>query len=363
MEAPTCARLPAEWEHHSQTWIGWPERPDNWREGAKPVQNTFVKVIQAISEFEPVNVVVSTKQWKQVGSFFSDNKRIRVVELSTDDCWLRDTGPVFIKERYRNLQSTIQGVDFTFNAWGGLIEGCYSNWEHDSLVAWKILELERLKRYASNLVLEGGAISCDGEGTLITTEECLLNRNRNPGWTRYQIEEELNKFLGIDKVVWLPLGIYGDYDTNGHVDNLCVFVEPGKVVLHWTDDQTDPQYQRSLEALHILERSSDAKGRRFAVYKLPAPGPFYRDEHEVRGLVCSNTAVIRKAGERLVASYVNFYPVNDAIIMPSFGEPWDSKAETVFERILPNKQIRKVPAREIILGGGGIHCITQHQPE
>ncbi|EME25929.1 agmatine deiminase [Galdieria sulphuraria] len=362
-DVPKAVRFPAEWERHKQTWIGWPERLDNWRDGAGPAQNTFVRVIQSISEFEPVNVLVSAKQWKRVRACFRSNERVRVIELSTDDCWLRDTGPLMIMARQRDTLCKVQGVDFAFNAWGGVTDGCYSKWDQDSVVAWKILDLERLKRYSSGLVLEGGAISCDGEGTLVTTEECLLNPNRNPGWTRTMIEEELNKYLGIDKVIWLPYGVFGDSDTNGHVDNLCVFADCGKVVLHWTEDQTDPQYKRSLEALKVLESSCDAKGRKLSVFKLVAPGPFYREEYEIRGLVFSDEAVVRRVGERLVASYVNFYFVNGAVIVPSFGEPWDSNADEVFKHVFPRRQIRRVAAREIILGGGGIHCITQQQPE
>jgi len=357
VDAPTKVfRFPAEWEPHKQTWIGWPERLDNWRENAKPAQTVFEEIIRSLAEFEQVTVIVSAYEWTNVRRRFEDNQNVRVVEMSTDDCWLRDTGPIFIQSRTEESFWQVCGADFLFNAWGGVKEGCYSNWDKDAMVAWKILDLERLARYTSNMVLEGGAVSSDGQGTLLATEECVLNINRNPNWSRDRIEKELKRFLGVEKIIWLPLGVYGDNDTNGHVDNLCVFVAPGKVVIHWTDDKTDPQYERSLKALRILETSKDAKGRSLSVYKLPAPGPFYRTEVEAAGVVSTKEAINRKANERLVASYVNFYFGNNVLIMPPFGEPWDSKAKEVFETVAPNGQIRQVAAREIILGGGGIHC-------
>eukprot|EP00871_Galdieria_phlegrea_P005110 jgi/Galph1/55/GphlegSOOS_G4777.1 len=357
-------RFPAEWETHEQSWIGWPERHDNWRNKAIPAQQCFENVIRNIAIFEQVSVLTSSKAWSKVQSLFSSVPNIRVIELSTDDCWLRDTGPLFIINCDKTDSSwEVRGVDFAFNAWGGTFEGCYSSWEADTLVAWKILGLERLRRYTSDLVLEGGAISCDGQGTAITTDECLLNPNRNPSWNRQQIEEELHTLLGIKKVIWLPFGVYGDIDTNGHVDNLCVFIGPAKVVLHWTEDLNDPQYERSVAALSVLEAALDAKGRRLTIYKLPAPGPFYRTMEETQGIVPNNTTTMpRRENDRLVASYVNFYFVNNAIIMPSFGEPWDTVAEQTFHSILPEREIKKVAAKEIVLGGGGIHCITQQQP-
>lgn len=282
--------------------------------------------------------------------------------MTTDDCWLRDTGPIFVTDRSANASSQVCGLDFAFNAWGGVEEGCYASWENDALVAWKILNLERFKRYTSSLVLEGGAISTDGEGTLLATEECVLHPNRNPNWSRDSIEKELKLCLGVEKIIWLPFGVYGDDDTNGHVDNLCVFIGPAKVVIHWTEDRTDPQYERSKQALEILRTSRDAKGRSLTVYKLPAPGPFYRTQLEASGVISSEQAVGRKVNDRLVASYVNFYFANNTLIMPSFGEPWDSEAKKIFQSIVPDRQIRQVAAREIILGGGGIHCITQQQP-
>ncbi|EME30397.1 agmatine deiminase [Galdieria sulphuraria] len=363
VDVPSGFRFPAEWERHKQTWIGWPERLDNWRDNAVPAQNTFEEVIRTIAEFEPVTVIVSANSWTQVRERFKDNHNVRVIEMSTDDCWLRDTGPIFIVSRTGESSCQLCGVDFVFNAWGGVKEGCYVNWDKDAMIAWKILELERFKRYVSNLVLEGGAVSTDGQGTLLATEECVLHSNRNPNWSRDMIEKELKLYLGVEKIIWLPLGVYGDHDTNGHVDNLCVFVGPGKVVIHWTEDKEDPQYERSLRAFQILETSRDAKGRSLSIHKLPVPGPFYRTELEASGVISTSQAVDRKVNERLVASYVNFYFANNVLIMPSFGEPWDSEARKIFQSIVPERQIRQVAAREIILGGGGIHCVTQQQPE
>jgi hypothetical protein len=215
-------RMPAEWEPHSQTWMVWPERPDNWRLGGKPAQAAFAAVAKAIAEFEPVTVCVSAGQYENARVRL-DADNIRLVEISTDDAWVRDTGPTFVT----NASGEVRGVDWTFNAWGGFDGGLYWPWQRDDQVARKILEIERCPRYRTEgFVLEGGSIHVDGEGTLITTEECLLNRNRNPHLSREQIEAVLREQLAIDRVIWLPDGLFND-ETDGHVDNFCCYVRPG----------------------------------------------------------------------------------------------------------------------------------------
>eukprot|EP00871_Galdieria_phlegrea_P001967 jgi/Galph1/2771/GphlegSOOS_G1419.1 len=309
-------RFPAEWETHEQSWIGWPERHDNWRNKAIPAQQCFENVIRNIAIFEQVLFSLPRK----LGAKFNL-------------CSPADTGPLFIINCDKTDSSwEVRGVDFAFNAWGGTFEGCYLV---GRLILW----------YTSDLVLEGGAISCDGQGTAITTDECLLNPNRNPSWNRQQIEEELHTL------------------HQWSCGQFMRIIGPAKVVLHWTEDLNDPQYERSVAALSVLEAALDAKGRRLTIYKLPAPGPFYRTMEETQGIVPNNTTTMpRRENDRLVASYVNFYFVNNAIIMPSFGEPWDTVAEQTFHSILPEREIKKVAAKEIVLGGGGIHCITQQQP-
>ncbi|KAK3007724.1 hypothetical protein RJ639_013874, partial [Escallonia herrerae] len=282
--------MPAEWEPHSQCWIGWPERPDNWRNDAVDAQRVFTRVASAISKFEPVTVCASAAQWSNARSELPQN--IRVVEISMNDSWFRDSGPTFVVSKTRStagsLEQKVAGIDWNFNSWGGIDEGCYKDWSLDLLVARKILAIERLPRFPHSIILEGGSIHVDGEGTCLTTEECLLNKNRNPHLTKDQIENELKAYLGV-KTLFGCLMDYlcpytGDDDTNGHVDNMCCFVKPGVVLLSWTDDEADPQYQRSIEAFSVLSNSKDANGRQFQIIKLHVPGPLFMTDEEAAGV-------------------------------------------------------------------------------
>ncbi|WP_017938128.1 agmatine deiminase [Zestomonas thermotolerans] len=350
-------RMPAEWEPHSQTWMIWPERPDNWRLGGKPAQAAFTAVAKAIARFEPVTVCVSAGQYENARARL-DDPRIRVVEISSDDAWVRDTGPTFVIDD----QGSVRGVDWTFNAWGGLDGGLYASWVRDDQVASKILEVERCDRYRTEgFVLEGGSIHVDGEGTLITTEECLLNRNRNPQLSREQIETVLREHLAVDTIIWLPEGLYND-ETDGHVDNFCCFVRPGEVLLAWTDDPADPNYPRCQAALRVLEQARDARGRSLQVHKLPIPGPLYATAEECAGVDRVAGSQPRDPSVRLAGSYVNFLIVNGGIIAPRFDDPKDAEAEAILRRVFPEHEVVMVPGREILLGGGNIHCITQQQP-
>ncbi|KAL6845774.1 hypothetical protein ACP4OV_024349 [Aristida adscensionis] len=357
-------RMPAEWEPHQQCWIGWPERPDNWREHAGPAQEIFARTAIAISKFEPVTICASAKQYPNVHELMQQQKNIRVVEMSMNDSWFRDMGPTFITRTGETnsgiAEHTIAGIDWEFNAWGEI----YDDWSLDREVAKKIVEIERIPRFPHKMILEGGSIHVDGEGTCITTEECLLNPNRNPNMTKLEIENELKDFLGVTKVIWIPRGLYGDEDTNGHVDNLCCFIKPGVVLLSWTDDEEDPQYERSVEALSTLSKSVDAKGRQIEVVKIHVPGPLYMTEEEAEGVESTGHAVPREPGTRLAASYVNFYIANGAIIAPAFGDDKrDKEAQKVLQKTFPDHEVVMVEgAREIVLGGGNIHCITQQQP-
>ncbi|XP_020228489.1 agmatine deiminase [Cajanus cajan] len=360
--------MPAEWERHSQCWMGWPERADNWRDAAVHAQRVFARVASAISSFEPVTVCVSSAQWENARSQLPEH--VRVVEMSMNDSWFRDTGPTFVVRRSTTaLESAdadhrIAGIDWNFNSWGGLEDGCYSDWTLDLLVAKKILEIEKIPRFPHSMVLEGGSIHVDGEGTCLTTEECLLNKNRNPHLSKNQIEDELKTYLGVRKVIWLPRGLYGDDDTNGHIDNMCCFVRPGVVLLSWTDDETDPQHERSVEAYSLLSSETDANGRKFEIIKLHVPGPLYMTEKEAAGIFQDDEAKPRPEGTRLAASYVNFYIANKAIIAPQFGDKkWDDEAVRVLSKAFPHHEVVGIEgSREIALAGGNIHCITQQHP-
>ncbi len=348
-------RMPAEYEPHAGCFMVWPERPDNWRLGAKPAQEAFAAVAEAIGRFEPVTVGASAAQFANARARLSD--AVRVIELSTDDAWARDTGPTFVV----NGAGDVRGVDWGFNAWGGLSGGLYFPWDRDAAVARKILEAERRDRYEAPLILEGGSIHVDGQGTCIVTEECLLNENRNPRLSRKEIEALLRDYLAVDTIVWIPRGVYLD-ETDGHVDNLLCFSGPGEILLTWTDDRDDPQYERSLEALRILESSRDAKGNPFLVRKLVQPGPLFSTAEEARGVDYSASSAPRPAGGRLAGSYVNHYVANGAVIVPTFGVEQDGPALTVLAEAYPGREIVGVPGREILLGGGNIHCITQQYP-
>ncbi len=348
-------RMPGEFEPHSGCWMAWPERTDNWRLGAKPAQHAYAAVAEEIAISEPVTMGVSDRQFEHCRSVLGPS--IRVVELSTDDAWLRDTGPTFLVDDLGGLR----GVDWRFNAWGGLKGGLYFPWDRDQRVARKVLEIERADRYRGQIVLEGGSIHVDGEGTVMTTEECLLNPNRNPELSREEIEQVLYEYLGGEKVLWLGRGVFND-ETDGHIDNLACFVRPGVVLLTYTDDTGDPQHAISEDALRRLESATDARGRSLEVILLPSPGPLTITEQEATGVDPVAGTLPRRPRDRMAASYVNFYTGTERVVYPLLDERYDDQAAEVLGGCFPDRIVVGVPAREIILGGGNIHCITQQVP-
>jgi agmatine deiminase len=347
--------MPAEWAPHAGCWMLWPERPDNWRDGALPAQRAFAEVAAAIARFEAVTVGVSAGYFDYARTQLAPH--IRVVEISHDDAWMRDVGPTFVTNR----KGVRRGVDWKFNAWGGLNGGLYFPWDKDDAVAQKVLEIEGCDRYRAPLINEGGAIHVDGQGTALVTEQCLLNPNRNPLMSRQEIEQHLAEYLGVRHVIWLGHGVVDD-ETDGHVDNMACFVKPGVIALHWTDDTGDPQHEHSRDALERLSLASDARGRELTVIKLPMPGPLELTAQEAAGLLPRDTSQRRVAGLRLAASYVNFYIANRGIVMPLLDKKTDRAAAARLKRAFPGRQVVGVPAREILLGGGNIHCITQQVP-
>jgi agmatine deiminase len=343
--------MPAEFEPHEGCWMLWPERPDNWRARAAPAQRAFAAVAAAIARFEPVTVGVSTQQYRFARAQL--HATVRVLELSSDDAWMRDVGPTFLVDAAGELR----GVDWAFNAWGGLYRPCGL----DDAVAQKVLELERVPRYRAPLINEGGAFHVDGQGTVLVTEQCLLNRNRNPTLSRRQIEAQLRRYLGVSCVIWLGRGVVAD-ETSGHVDNLACFARPGEVCLSWCDDARDPQHRVSQDAFERLMAARDAHGRRLKVHKLPMPGPLFMTRRESASIVRAPGIRSLAAGHRLAGSYANFYLANGAVILPLLDERTDAAARRAVRRIFPRRQVVGVSAREILLGGGNIHCITQQQP-
>ncbi|HJS91919.1 MAG TPA: agmatine deiminase [Steroidobacteraceae bacterium] len=348
--------MPAEYESHESTWLLWPARHDNWRERARPAQAAFAQVAAAIRRFESVHVGVMPHLLAEARAMLPEDIDVHGIEY--DDCWMRDVGPTFVvSER----PGTLRAVHWRFNAWGGL----YQPFDRDERVPLEVLAhsagLPMRDRYRAPITLEGGALHVDGEGTALLTEECGLDPNRNPGETRAQVEAVLRDYLGVGHFIWLGKGVFND-ETHGHIDNLACFAGPGKVCLAWTDDRSDPQHAISLDAWERLSEARDARGRRLQVFKLPTPGPLYMTEEEARGLVPGGSMKPRRAGDRLAASYVNFYFANGAIIMPLLDPRTDDEAAAVLRRACPGRLIVGVPAREILLGGGGIHCITQQVP-
>ena len=350
-------RMPGEFEPHRGTYIIWPERPDNWRNGAKPAQKVFTQVANTIGKYEPVTVIVSDSQYQNARHMLNDY--VRVVEMSNDDSWVRDCGATFVV----NDQGELRGVDWSFNAWGGLVDGLYFPWDKDDRIASKMCELERANRYRlDDFVLEGGSIHVDGEGTLMVTEECLLSAGRNPQLTKEEIEKVLCEYLNVEKVLWIKEGIYND-ETNGHVDNMCNFVRPGVVALAWTDDENDPQYKRSHEAYEYLSNEVDVKGRKLEIHKILTPTPVLITKEESEGVDAVDGTLPREEGDRLAASYVNYYTGNGFVAVPVFGDPHDELAIKQLQELYPDRVIEPIYAREILLGGGNIHCITQQVPE
>jgi agmatine deiminase len=348
-------RMPGEFEPHDGTWMAWPERPDNWRLQAKPAQETFAAVAEAIAASEPVTMAVSDAQFDDCRSALSPH--VRVVELSSDDAWMRDVGPTFVVDDSGGRR----GVDWHFNAWGGLEGGLYFPWERDERVARKVLEIERSDRYRAPIVLEGGSIHVDGEGTVLTTEECLLNSNRNPAHTREQLEQALCDYLGVERVIWLGRGVVDD-ETDGHIDNLACFVRPGVVLLTCSHAEADPQHAISKDALARLQSATDARGRSLEVIPIPSPGPLTITAEEAQGVVAAAGTKPRRAGERMAASYVNFHAATSRIVFPLLDSRYDDQAAEVLQGCFPDREVVGVPAREILLGGGNIHCITQQLP-
>ena len=358
-------RMPAEFERHQGCIMIWPERPGSWINGAKAAKKAFAQIASVISESEQVYMIVSEGRKEEAAKMLPET--VRLVVMDTDDAWARDTGPTFVVSG--NVDTPyeardLRGINWEFNAWGGTYDGLYADWEKDNLVAGHFMSYLGCQGYnAAPFVLEGGSIHTDGEGTMLVTESCMLSKGRNPELTKEQIEDKLKQYCNVSKIIWLPCGIYND-ETNEHVDNVCAFTAPAEVVLAWTDDENDPQYEMSKACLSVLENVTDAKGRHIKVRKMLIPKkPVCITEEELAGFEFEEGEDMREAGERLAASYVNFYIANDSVIVPQFDDEADSLAINVLKEAFPDRKIVGIYARDIIVGGGNIHCITQQIPE
>jgi agmatine deiminase len=328
--------MPAEWAPHARTWMCWPCRVEAWGgpDGLLRAKQAYARVARAISSFEPV--IMAVRPQDHCEAKLACAGKVEFFETPLDDSWARDIGPTFLLRANGNRA----GVQWRFNGWGNK----YHPVDKDADFATQVLKHDDLPVYRAPFVCEGGAIHVDGEGTLITTEQCLLNPNRNPDLTPQQIEEGLALFTGARRVIWVGEG-FADEETDGHVDNIACFVAPARVLIG-VPAKRHPDYEPVEEAIRRLKDARDAQGRAIEVVELAQPA---LDNQDWRG-------------RPLAASYVNFYLANGGVVMPGFDDPNDEKARAVLADCFPGRDILQIDALDIVQGGGGIHCITQQEP-
>ena len=329
--------MPAEWAPHARTWMCWPCRMDAWggADALLSAKQAVARIVRAISTFEPVVLVARHEDIAEAKLVTAG--KVELFEAPLDDSWARDSGPTFL----RGPAGGRGAVQWRFNAWGEK----YRPYTADAELAARIANAAGVRLYEAPLVCEGGAIHSDGEGTLLTTEQCLLNPNRNPQLTRQEVEELLTLYTGARRIVWLGDG-FSDDETDGHVDNIACFAAPGRVLVGVPSSRSLPDYEPATEAIRRLRAARDAQGRPLEVIEIEQPA---RARFDGRG-------------RPLQASYVNFYLPNDGVILPSFGDPNDEKARAVLADCFPGRDILQIDALDIVEGGGGIHCITQQEP-
>lgn len=325
--------MPAEWAPHARCWMAWPRMAELWGAGMDEAKEAYAQVAGSIAAFEEVVMLAHPDDLPQVKKMCP--APVKALPSLVEDSWTRDSGPTFVV----NDQGEVAGVDWMFNGWGHF----YAEKTNDEAMALEILSKEDMRRYVAPFILEGGSIHVDGEGTLITTEQCLLDPARNIGLTKRDFEELFAAYLGIRQVIWLGEGLDGD-DTNGHVDIVACFVRPGVVLIQSCDDPDDPNYKIFQDNIRRLELSCDAAGRPVEIVTVPQPRYL---EHE---------------GERLDLSYINFYLANGGVVMSAFDDPNDLVAQDMLRRLYPERKLVMVESMPIFKGGGGIHCITQQQP-
>jgi agmatine deiminase len=325
-------RMPPEWAPHTRCWMAWPCNQETFTD--LPVaRQAYAAVARAIARFEPVSMIANARHIEDARAQCGD--RVECFPLEIEDSWVRDTGPTYLVDRRGGLA----GVDWPFNNYGEIDD----NYENDKRIAQRLLERSGGRRFEAPFILEGGAIHTDGRGTLLTTESVVLNQNRNPGLTKAEAEEVFRTHLAVEKVIWLDKAL--DIDTtDGHVDNLACFVRPGVVAALVSEDPADSHYAPLRENLRRLENAKDAAGQSLEIIEIRQPS-----RKEFRG-------------ERVCASYINFYIANDGIVVPVFDDPADRDALEALERAFPNRVVVPVPGIDIVRGGGCIHCITQQEP-
>lgn len=334
--------MPAEWEPHRATWLAWPHNLETWPAQLEPVKEAWVQMVRAVSLEEEVRLLVNdersqadaTRRLREAGAVM---ERVSLYGIPTVDVWIRDYGPTFITKGEKEV--SLAFVDWIFNGWGQKYE-CYAQ---DDKVAREIAALLRLPVFEPGIVLEGGSIDVNGHGTCLTTEQCLLNPNRNPDLDQGQIEQALRGHLGVDHFVWLGKGIVGD-DTDGHIDDIARFVNPTTVVCALEEHPKDENCKLLRENYERLQAARDQDGRKLTVVPLPMPGQVIYD------------------GSRLPASYANFYIANSLVLVPVYDDPNDRLALGILSDLFPDRKVLGIPCRPLVAGLGAIHCVTQQEP-
>ena len=338
--------FPPEWHPHEATWITWP-RPEgiSFPDLYERVPDNLMQIIKQIVPREQVRISVPNGNWqriveKEFASHQCPLDNVRFFNIHSDEAWCRDHGPAFVLRKRRNGKMQVAIVDWDYNAWGDK----YHRYENDDRVPLYVAESLKLPVFRPRVIMEGGSIDVNGMGTLMTTESCLLNKNRNPDLTKRQIENRLKAYYGQNHVIWLRGGIVGD-DTDGHVDDFARFISPTKVVIAVERDPKDENYDVLRDNLSILLAASDQDGKPLQVIQIPMPD------------------IIERQGQRLPASYANFYFVNGALLVPTFGCPnRDREALAILQSHLPGRQVIGIDCQDLIWGLGAIHCLTQQQP-
>ncbi len=328
--------MPAEWMQHDATWVAWPSHADLWREDIEPERAAFARMVNAIAEGEAVEALVPDGDQESLARAALQPWRVRFHRVPFGDIWLRDTAPVFVNGPHGERGT----VRFQFNGWGGKYV-----LEHDDRVAENIAErVGRARAFAMPFVLEGGAIDIDGEGSVLSTRQCLLNANRNPTMSPSDVEKAVLDAVGGDKLLWLDEGLLNDH-TDGHVDTVVRFVRPGVVVAMEPRTSDDPNREVLLALMRDAAALHDARGRRIEVVRLPSPG-----------------RVVDGGGRVMPASYVNFYIANTCVVVPTYGSPFDDEAVERIGALFPGRKTVGIDARAVLTGGGAFHCIAQQQP-
>ena len=337
-------RMPAEWHPHHSTWLTWPKDPETWPDRLTQVEKIYLEMISALTPYEIVDLLVDDEETEQKIRqlcTFPGAARIRFHRIPTVDSWIRDYGPNFLIGSNGSLAFN----DWIFNAWGNKYEAL----KQDDAVPRLLEPTVQLQRFSPGIVLEGGSIEVNGAGCVLTTEQCLLNPNRNPELSRREIEQTLKDYLGVTKVLWLGEGIVGD-DTDGHIDDIARFVVPDVIVCALEDDPDDANYEILRDNLSRLKSMTDAAGRPFEIVTLPMPG------------VVGGTSTATRVLDRLPASYANFYIANNVVLLPVFGHANDTRALETLQSVFPNRRVIPIDCEPLVWGMGTIHCVTQQQP-